>query len=169
LETQKHCPICGRADVEFGVCRSRSDGRNLYCKGCIRDKVTEGRKRKREWKAARGPRLLAPSLPFGPPELVVPVDRVREAIQRGARTQKQIRTATRFGVDLIGECLAELLLWRREVSSELKDGHRHYFMNNAGAVPLRSSAGYSLPDRKPDVASFSVASGLMPGERRKAG
>ena len=51
----KHCPIC-ISDLpldEFGICRARKDGRNLYCKGCIRNKVTQSRRALKEYKSAR--------------------------------------------------------------------------------------------------------------------
>lgn len=168
---EKHCPICGRADVEFGVCRSRSDGRNLYCKGCIRTKVTDGRKRKREWKTARAERypLLTgvSSLPVVPAQTLSPADRVREAIKRGAETQKQIAQLARLGKDEVGDAIAELLLWTREIRSALQDdGNRHYYLNDAAVLPLRASAGYILPERKPDALSFSALTGLMPGKRK---
>src|SRR5258705_10863366 len=51
----KHCPICSQELPlsEFGVCRARKDGRNLYCKSCIRTKVTQSRRALKEYKAAR--------------------------------------------------------------------------------------------------------------------
>src|ERR1041384_8412506 len=51
----KHCPICSK-DLpisEFGICRARKDGRNLYCKSCIRQKVTQSRRALKEYKTAR--------------------------------------------------------------------------------------------------------------------
>src|SRR5919106_4985058 len=51
----KHCPICSK-DLpisEFGICRARKDGRNLYCKSCIRQKVTQSRRALKEYKSAR--------------------------------------------------------------------------------------------------------------------
>src|SRR5215217_2866434 len=51
----KHCPICAN-DLpisEFGICRARKDGRNLYCKSCIRQKVTQSRRALKEYKSAR--------------------------------------------------------------------------------------------------------------------
>jgi hypothetical protein len=39
----KHCPICTQElpISEFGICRARKDGRNLYCKSCIRKTESE--------------------------------------------------------------------------------------------------------------------------------
>src|SRR6476659_2297792 len=51
----KHCPICTQElpISEFGICRARKDGRNLYCKSCIRNKVTQSRRALKEYKSAR--------------------------------------------------------------------------------------------------------------------
>src|ERR687896_1100170 len=51
----KHCPICSLElpITEFGICRARKDGRNLYCKSCIRQKVTRSRRALKEYKSAR--------------------------------------------------------------------------------------------------------------------
>src|SRR5436189_4315220 len=51
----KFCPICSQ-DLplsEFGVCRARKDGRNLYCKSCIRKKVTDSRRALKEYRSTR--------------------------------------------------------------------------------------------------------------------
>src|SRR5690348_12924827 len=51
----KHCPRCNR-DLplsEFGICRARRDGLNLYDKHCIREKIRISRQLKREMKAAQ--------------------------------------------------------------------------------------------------------------------
>src|ERR1044072_6621132 len=103
----KNCPICSQ-DLplsEFGVCRARKDGRNLYCKGCIRKKVTDSRRALEEYRSARK-RYASPSLSSrssqsqfdsgaGSPSRygrrlskLSPVERVKEGIRKGARTQK---------------------------------------------------------------------------------
>ena len=46
---------------EFGVCRARKDGRNLYCKSCIRKKVTESRRALKEYRSARKRYVSQPS------------------------------------------------------------------------------------------------------------
>lgn len=45
IEESKHCPRCNETKLltEFGICRARKDGMNLYCKLCAREKVYEGR------------------------------------------------------------------------------------------------------------------------------
>src|SRR6185295_6119094 len=114
----KHCPICTQElpISEFGICRARKDGRNLYCKSCIRNKVTESRRALKEYKTARKKyiaqqvdmsdlmtddplthRYAAKSI-----SKLSPVERVRESIRRGARTQKEIAQETKLGKDEIG-------------------------------------------------------------------
>src|SRR5438552_16078208 len=51
----KRCPRCEESLrlSEFGVCRARKDGLNLYCKRCIRQKISLSRQALREYKKAR--------------------------------------------------------------------------------------------------------------------
>ena len=51
----KRCPRCEESLPlsEFGVCRARKDGLNLYCKRCIRQKIALSRQALREYKKAR--------------------------------------------------------------------------------------------------------------------
>src|SRR6476659_2249658 len=103
----KHCPICAKelSVSEFGICRARKDGRNLYCKSCIRSKVTQSRRALKEYKSARkkyisqqvelsellnddhssSTHYIAKSM-----SKLSPVERVRDAIRRGAKTQREI-------------------------------------------------------------------------------
>ena len=177
----KHCPIC-ISDLpldEFGICRARKDGRNLYCKGCIRNKVTQSRRALKEYKSARkkyiaqqieltdlvhsdlasGNHYTAKSL-----SKLSPVERVRDAIRRGARTQKEIAQETKIGKDEIGDALANLLLWTREIRTQVQNNTRLYFLNDS-AEALNPEDGPQLPARKRDVpSSFSCLHGLMPGK-----
>lgn len=178
----KLCPICSQTLPlsEFGVCRARKDGRNLYCKSCIRRKVTESRRALKEYKTARKKyvaeavaetaELLLEGNPIPAHSYgrfagrLSPVERVREAIKNGARTQKEIAHETKLGKDEIGDALANLLLWTREVRTEVIDNTRMYFLNECqdGLTPQPESA--LLPKRKRDVpSSFSALHGLMPG------
>jgi len=176
----KHCPICS-VDLpitEFGICRARKDGRNLYCKSCIRQKVTQSRRALKEYKSARkkyisqqveitellngdqsgGAHYTAKSL-----SKLSPVERVRDAIRRGSRTQREIAQETKLGKDEIGDALANLLLWTHEIRTQVVDNTRLYFLNDA-ADPAGLEEGLRLPARKRDVpSSFSCLHGLMPG------
>jgi len=176
----KHCPICAN-DLpisEFGICRARKDGRNLYCKSCIRQKVTQSRRALKEYKSARkryisqqvdivellsgdsssGSQYTAKAM-----SKLSPVERVRDAIRRGSRTQREIAQETKLGKDEIGDALANLLLWTHEIRTQVVDNTRLYFLNDPiDAAGLEDSP--ALPARKRDVpSSFSCLSGLMPG------
>jgi|ERR1051325_7107137 hypothetical protein len=180
--SRKHCPICSQDLLvsEFGVCRARKDGRNLYCKSCIRKKVTDSRRALKEYRSTRK-RYVSPSLPD---QLTVsqfnneggaaptysrllhklsPVERVKEAIRKGALTQKEIRKATGLDDDDVGVALADLLLWTREIRTQMIDNARHYFINKSTELVLGEHQ-HELPQRKQDVpSSFSTMPGLMPG------
>jgi hypothetical protein len=176
----KHCPICSLElpISEFGICRARKDGRNLYCKSCIRQKVTQSRRALKEYKSARkryiaqqveisellngdsanGPHYTAKSL-----SKLSPVERVRDAIRRGSRTQREIAQETKLGKDEIGDALANLLLWTHEIRTQVVDNTRLYFINDAAETAGVEEA-LRLPARKRDVpSSFSCLQGLMPG------
>lgn len=179
----KNCPICSQQLPlsEFGVCRARKDGRNLYCKSCIRKKVTESRRALKEYRSARKRYVSQPlsehsgtsPLDGDSPSSVnytrllsklSPVERVREAIRKGARTQKEIAHETRLGKDEIGDALANLLLWTREIKTRTVDNNRLYFINESSELPIREEA-LNIPRRKGDMpSSFSALQGLMPGK-----
>jgi len=179
----KNCPICSQQLPlsEFGVCRARKDGRNLYCKSCIRKKVTESRRALKEYRSARKRYVSQPlsehsgtsPLDGDSPSSVnytrllsklSPVERVREAIRKGARTQKEIAHETRLGKDEIGDALANLLLWTREIKTQTVDNNRLYFINESSELPIREEA-LNIPRRKGDMpSSFSALQGLMPGK-----
>ena len=173
------CPICVKKlrIGEFGVCRARKDGRNLYCKSCIRKKVTDSRRALKEYRSARK-RYVSPGLSersgFEGDSLsaagynrllskLTPGERVKEAIRKGARTQKEIRKATGLGDDQVGEALANLLLWTREIRTQMADNTRHYFLNESAELSIKTEP-VRIPERKADVpSSFSAIQGLMPG------
>jgi hypothetical protein len=180
----KQCPICTQdlPLVEFGVCRARKDGRNLYCKSCIRKKVTESRRALKEYKSARKKYIsqqidataiyasegddIRTSSQYGSKlgSKLSPVDRVRDSIRRGARTQKEIAQDTKMGKDEIGDALANLLLWTREIRTGVVDNTRVYFLNDSPESAI-SEEGPRIPRRKRDVpSSFSGLQGLMPGK-----
>src|SRR5690242_963641 len=177
----KHCPICTNElpISEFGICRARKDGRNLYCKSCIRQKVTQSRRALKEYKSARKKyitqqveiaELLTGDAPSSHGHYAAkamsklsPVERVRDAIRRGSRTQREIAQETKLGKDEIGDALANLLLWTHEIRTQVVDNTRLYFLNDtAETVTLDDEP--RLPARKRDVpSSFSSLQGLMPG------
>jgi len=175
----KHCPICAKElpISEFGICRARKDGRNLYCKSCIRNKVTQSRRALKEYKSARK-KYIAQQVEMSdlmtadhPTHYTTkslsklsPVERVRDAIRRGARTQKEIAQETKLGKDEIGDALANLLLWTREIRTQVQDNTRLYFLNDSFDVANADDSPL-LPQRKRDVpSSFSCLHGLMPGK-----
>ncbi len=182
IET-KDCPICSQAlpISEFGICRARKDGRNLYCKSCIRKKVTDSRQVLREYKSARKRFVTQQVLEIQVDNesasssqhisrivsKLSPVERVREAIKKGAQTQKEIAHQTKLGKDEIGDALANLLLWTHEIRTEVVDNTRMYFINESQeASALQQEDGPRVPRRKPDVpSSFSALQGLMPGRK----
>jgi len=175
----KNCPICTKElpISEFGICRARKDGRNLYCKSCIRQKVTQSRRALKEYKTARK-KYISQQVDIA--ELLStdasgnghyhakqmsklsPVERVRDAIRRGSRTQREIAQETKLGKDEIGDALANLLLWTHEIRTQVVDNTRLYFLNEADTTTVDD--GPRLPARKRDVpSSFSCLPGLMPG------
>jgi len=184
----KKCPRCNESLplLEFGVCRARKDGLNLYCKQCIRKRIAQSRQAMREYKSARnqhGVNLLAKRRASEnsnqPAEFssgyvarmlkkLTPAERVREAIRGGARTQKQIAHETKLAKDEIGDALANLLLWTHEIRTRIVDNTRMYFMNEPiEDQPMmlggRNSSGiFGL--RSESEPSFSSLHVLMPGK-----
>ncbi len=177
----KHCPICTQ-DLpvsEFGICRARKDGRNLYCKSCIRNKVTQSRRALKEYKSARK-KYISQQIEMSEMlnsqnnsnnqytakalSKLSPVERVRDAIRRGAKTQREIAQETKLGKDEIGDALANLLLWTREIRTRVQDNTRLYFLNDSAEV-CSDDETPNFPARKRDVpSSFSCLHGLMPGK-----
>lgn len=93
-----------------------------------------------------------------------PVERVRDAIRRGSRTQREIAQETKLGKDEIGDALANLLLWTHEIRTQVVDNTRMYFINDDAAEVAGVEEALRLPARKRDVpSSFSCLHGLMPG------
>jgi len=179
----KRCPRCEESLPlsQFGICRARKDGLNLYCKRCIRQKITHSRQALREYKNARikhgtptadKPQTAADTkLNFSPRRIarmlrkLSPADRVREAIRCGAHTQKEIAQVTKLPKDEVCDALANLLLWTREIRTQIVSHTRMYFVNDAmeelvktdqvakkrGLNPSFSSVGVLMPGRKPSA------------------
>ncbi len=166
----KHCPICSLElpISEFGICRARKDGRNLYCKSCIRQKVTQSRRALKEYKSARkryiSQQVEITELLNGDPSngahytakslsKLSPVERVRDAIRRGSRTQREIAQETKLGKDEIGDALANLLLWTHEIRTQVVDNTRMYFINDA-TEPAALERESAAPGAKARCAQF---------------
>ena len=181
----KRCPRCEESLPlsEFGVCRARKDGLNLYCKRCIRQKIALSRQALREYKKARvkhggtaGSQKGAVSLDgktaFSSKRIarmlrkLSPADRVREAIRCGAHTQKEIAAVTKLPKDEVCDALANLLLWTREIRTQIVRHQRMYFVNEA-LEELAAAQGSARRKRSlnPSFASVGV---LMPGRKPSA-
>ena|SRR5215208_4846595 len=166
----KHCPICTN-DLpvsEFGICRARKDGKNLYCKDCIREKVSRQRAQIREMKMNRRGALIATGVIENKPWVVVdpvhrdpvhrdPITKVLEVIRNGARTQAQIGFRTKLRKDVIGDVLAELILDRGEVVSQSVGDRRYYFIREVEEQPERKDCVLSLNCLGPVIKHERVA------------
>lgn len=166
----KHCPICTQ-DLPvgaFGFCRARKDGRNLYCKSCIREKVNTSRRNLKEYKGARKRFLEARieaqlEVPIRILEREYPIDKVRNAIRSGFNTQKLICRETKLAKDVVTDLIADLLLWKREIKSVMVGETRIYFF-------VEQSEPLPIPERKPAVlAPYHEIEELMPGRKRAVG
>jgi hypothetical protein len=154
----KHCLICEK-DLpvsDFGRNayydkRGAGDGRSLYCSTCIRLKRNAEREALKEYKAAKKIRLaraaeLAKAAyydplsdtqwPIGCQFKLSPVDRVANAIRNGCHSQAEIGLETKLGADEIGDAIAQLLLWTKEIRTEGSGEDRLYFLR---AEPQRKS------------------------------
>ncbi|HEY3102930.1 MAG TPA: hypothetical protein VGJ69_05025 [Pyrinomonadaceae bacterium] len=178
----KRCPRCEESlpRSEFGICRARKDGLNLYCKRCIRQKIALSRQALREYKTARNKHAssatktrvtLDSNAGFSPRRIarmlrkLSPADRVREAIRCGARTQKEIAHVTRLPKDEVCDALANLLLWTREIRTQIVNHQRMYFVNEV-MEELQKASG-NKPKRGL-TSSFSSVGVLMPGRKPSA-
>jgi len=183
----KRCPRCeGSLPLaEFGVCRARKDGLNLYCKRCIRQKIAQSRQALREYKNARikhgstvvpeasrvaidaksgfSPRRIARML-----RKLSPADRVREAIRCGAETQTEIAHVTRLPKDEVCDALANLLLWTREIRTQVINNTRRYFVNEPSEELTKAREVVEDGRKRGLNPSFSSVSVLMPGRKPSA-
>lgn len=149
MEETKSCPLCPAVGLQpirnFGVCRARKDGRNLYCKKCIRKKVTEQRQ---SWRAYKKSRLAAvaareaasPALPFSDflpgrkgralaaaTKVLSPAERVLREIQDGCHGEDEIRRRAQIPKgDGLGDCLAEL--WNAGLVKPF--GYRRWYLRS---------------------------------------
>src|ERR1051326_7481167 len=162
----KHCPICNQ-DLpvsDFGVCRARRDGKNLYCRACINAKVTQSRRALKAYKEARKKYIAQQVEIFETEDFSVvpvgklsPVDRVRLAIQRGARTQREIVQQAKLGKDEVSDAIAHLLLWTHEIETKSDGDNRYYFILNTVEQPKRKDCALSLSCFGPVIKHERVA------------
>lgn len=183
----KRCPRCEESlpQSDFGVCRARKDGLNLYCKSCIRQKIAQSRQALREYKNARvkhgatvGPDKSRVSIDaksgFSPRRIarmlrkLSPADRVREAIRCGAETQTEIAHVTRLPKDEVCDALANLLLWTREIRTQVISHTRRYFINEASEELLKAREAAEAKRKHGLNPSFSSVEVLMPGRKPSA-
>jgi len=193
----KRCPRCevSLPLSEFGVCRARKDGLNLYCKRCIRQKIAISRQALREYKTARSKHGVVASKSrvtldaksgFSPRRIarmlrkLSPADRVREAIRCGAETQTEIVQVTKLPKDEVCDALANLLLWTREIRTQIVRHQRRYFVNETqeeqvkgtgkskrGLTPSFSSVGVLMPGRKPSAKGKKRATKASEGRGKE--
>lgn len=149
-ETLINCPECGKdlPEAAFGVVQARKSGRNLYCKSCIRKKSVESRKAFKEYGACK--ERIPEELRLRYVRKLTPADRVRQAIENGARTQKEIAQGTRLSKDEVGDALAHLLLWTKEIRTAVVDKKRVYLLSE----PRQSKSN----EPSPPGFSFSTLS-----------
>lgn len=166
VEIKIHCPSCSLdlAVSEFGLCRARKDGQNLYCKSCCRNKMSASRRALREYRAAQNQIAVAkiaakPELAtVKTPNKLTPVDRVRKAIRRGSRTQKDIALETKLTKDEITDALAILLLWNEEIRT-VGEGESRIYLIKQDEVERKPC--------KPAVPLFEFAKCFGPRARVK--
>jgi hypothetical protein len=68
-----------------------------------------------------------------------------------------------MGKDEIGDALANLLLWTREIKTEMVDNVRVYSLLESPRAPLREES-ITIPRKRDVPSSFSALAGLMPGK-----
>src|SRR6266542_3253535 len=168
----KRCPRCEESLPlsEFGICRARKDGLNLYCKRCIRQKIALSRQALREYKSARNKHssgatksrvTLDSKAGFSPRRIarmlrkLSPADRVREAIRCGAKTQKEIAQVTKLPKDEVCDALANLLLWTHEIRTQVVNHARMYFVNESAEESAQRSVGPQAKRKRGLNPSFS--------------
>ena len=97
-----------------------------------------------------------------------PADRVREAIRCGAETQTQIAQVTRLPKDEVCDALANLLLWTREIRTQVIDHTRRYFVNEASEELTKARQAVEAKRKRGFDPSFSSVGVLMPGRKPSA-
>jgi hypothetical protein len=101
------------------------------------------------------------------PNSLSAVDRVRESIRSGPKTQRELLEETRLSRDEIGDALADLLLWTHEVGTRMVGDTRLYFQRQERDFQVVENtdadcAADSVFDGNGN-SSFSSICFLMPG------
>lgn len=110
----KRCPRCEQ-DLEiseFGICRDRKDGLNLYCRRCIREKIAIQRAAVKEYKATLKRRHIQrkpcdPARPIWRLK-IADAEKVKLAFARGITDRSELRRATRLYWDDLTDIIADL-------------------------------------------------------------
>lgn len=145
---KKYCPIC-KVDLPidaFGFSQTSPDGRGYYCKSCVNNIRRAERQKEKELRAEQQ-KLIGP-----------PSKRVLDAIDQGARTQREIGRETGLSEDDLGDVIAELLLWSKAIRTQVIDGKRMYFKNG----PDKPKAGY-----QPAASWIDLSMQAVKGERQR--
>lgn len=119
-EETRLCPRCGCnwPLSEFGIDRARPDGRNLYCKKCIREKVSIHREVKRQWKSAQR-KPPVPSTSIWRMKITSKA-KVELAYQKGITDRVAIQRETRIPWEELTDIIADLndaqtIRWNRKL------------------------------------------------------
>src|SRR5437660_3542912 len=96
-----------------------------------------------------------------------PAGRVREDIRCEALTQQEIAQVTKLPKDEVCDALANLLLWTREIRTQVVNHKRMYFVNEASEELTKARAAVEAR-RKALNPSFSSVRVLMPGRKPSA-
>lgn len=109
----KHCPRCDRVleTSEFGVCRARKGGLNLYCRRCIREKIAIQRAVTKEYRAKIKRRPMRKQCEKSMPIYLLAItdfEKVKLAFARGITDRSEMRRATRLYWDDLTDAIAVL-------------------------------------------------------------
>ncbi len=145
-----YCPRCDQKldENQFGISRARPNGRNLYCKICIRKLVYASRQALRERDRARKQALTGkrppaqPSLKF----ILSPDERVMEALKHGAKTHYELERCADVLREDLGLILARLLVDQRMIGTRVEQGRRLYFIREVQSkAPIIEPKSEALP------------------------
>jgi predicted Rossmann fold nucleotide-binding protein DprA/Smf involved in DNA uptake len=151
------CPICNPHDEpdkrlaisEFGVCRARKSGRNLYCKACVRKKVTDSRKTVKEHKNRNnfsngdppihsngdGDCDEGSQIVWSTQNRLTPEEKVLASLKESPKTPKQVARDTKLSLEAVDIILTEMALHTREVKSEIQGDDRVYSLTGRVVIP----------------------------------